>query len=198
MSGEAARSRRLILRAGENGEDVLEDFCTDLGWPRRSEHVEDRENWNPRQIVWGAGPGLLLHFQQDLLSDVQYVFVQGQDPKAVEAVTALCEEKLPVWTPDSLLGAVDEARDADDRAYALHQLGVGAPREFDQSVFSRITEAMRSTDVDLQETAIWAVTFEPWPEYTHPLRNVLDAAPDGPLSATVRNLLAEMAKERNA
>lgn len=196
MTEQYSRSRRLVLRdTGPEAERAVEEFSRQLGWPRRSEQAEDREEWIPRQIVWGAGPAITLQYQEDLLSDLAYAFVVGKDPSVVQNTLELAETRLPAWPLPDLVDAVRGGTDPDELPYAIHRLGIGAPRQFDEDVFACITDKMRSDDPDARESAVWAVTYEPWPEYIEPLRELLSRSSDDQLSRTVRNLLLEMQEE---
>ncbi|MGW1024853.1 hypothetical protein ACWD4J_14320 [Streptomyces sp. NPDC002577] len=196
MTEQYIRSRRLVLRdSGPEAQWAVEEFARQLGWPRRSEQAEDREEWIPRQIVWGVGPAITLQYQEDLLSDLAYVFVVGSDPDVAQNTLDIAEARLPVWALSSLVDAVRGQTDPDELPYAIHRLGIGAPRQFHEDVYACVTENMRSDDPDTRESAVWAVTYEPWPEYVEPLRELLSRSSDDQLSGTVRNLLLEMSKE---
>lgn len=196
MTEQYIRSRRLVLRdSGPEAQGVVDELSRQLGWPRLSEQAEDREGWIPRQVAWGVGPALTLQYQEDLLSDIAYVFVVGSEPKVVENTLVIAETRLSVWSLSSLMDAVRSETDPDDLQYALHRLGIGAPRQFDESVFACVTENMRSDNPGVRESAVWAVTYEAWPEYVEPLRELLGRAPDDELSGTVRNLLLQMSEE---
>lgn len=79
---------------------------------RRPEQAEDREEWIPRQVVWGVGPAIALQYQEDLLSDL--------------------------WTLTDPLDAVRDESDLDELPYAIHRLGIGAPRNFNDGVFTNL------------------------------------------------------------
>ncbi|AQW48343.1 hypothetical protein ACIQPP_48070 [Streptomyces violaceusniger] len=196
MTEQYIRSRRLVLsEINPDAKRTVDVLSRQLGWPLQSEREEDRDEWTPRQIVWGVGPAITLQYQEDLLSDLAYLFVVGSDPKAVQNTLDIAAAHLPVWTLTGLVDAVRGETDPDDLPYAIHRLGLGAPRQFDEDVYACITEHIRSEDPEVRDSAVWAVTYEPWPEHVDALRELLSTNSDDELSRTVRNLLLEMSKE---
>ena len=189
MGDDRPYSRRLVLRSG--GEAVVDQLAAGLGWPRRSESEGDQDAWRPRQVDWYAGPGIALHYLEDLLTDLTYVLVSGDDPDIVRVTTELVEAQLPVWTVDELVDDARAQQDSEDLSYSLVRLGLGAPRACTQAVLSIIVSGMSHASKDVREAAVWATSYQPWPEYVPPLQQLLAREPDADLAQTIRNLLDE-------
>ncbi|MDT0342872.1 hypothetical protein [Streptomyces litchfieldiae] len=191
MSEEKPRSRRFVLLDDADG-DTVEDFAQQQDWPYLSETAEDLDEMLPRHVSWAIEPSATLHYMEDLISDLNYVMVIADDPGTVRGAVAVIEDGLPVWTLDGLAADVDALTNPADLALALVRLGMGAPVGYDDRVFRRIRNAMNSEARRVREAALWAVTYEAWPDYVGALQDVLSREPDHDLARTAHALLAEM------
>ncbi|MFD8392389.1 hypothetical protein ACFV2N_25140 [Streptomyces sp. NPDC059680] len=142
-----------------------------------------------------AGPGLILHFLVDDVSGSAAVCVSGDSRDAVEAAVELVKSQIPFSTFGDLLNAVDAAADSMDTARALIRAGIGAPGDFDEGLFSRVRSLLFGTDPVLQEAAIWAVSYAPWPEFRAALQEFLSASSNERLVLTARQVLEGFEQE---
>ncbi|EST20544.1 hypothetical protein M878_39400 [Streptomyces roseochromogenus subsp. oscitans DS 12.976] len=104
-------------------------------------------------------------------------------------VTELAELVLHTWTLPDLLQAVDSTNDPEELGDALLQMGLGAPREFDEEFFSRVREGLLDGREDVVEAALVALTYEPWGEYVDPVNELLETAPGGYIEETATAIL---------
>jgi hypothetical protein len=192
MAEQLVTSRRMLLR-DESGERDVQEFADRIGWPRREDVAEDREAWRSRRIVWYSGPAIALHYGDDLLTGLAYAMISGTDPVVVEKMTELVELELDTVRPHELFRAVDAETDPDGLAAALVRLGLAAPKRFDEDFFRRITGAFGSDSAVVRDGAVWATTFEVWPEYVPALKHLLDHESDDEVAKTARFLLEELA-----
>jgi hypothetical protein len=54
------------------------------------------------------------------------------------------------------------------------RLGVGAPYEFDDEVFRRITAGLVHGNADVRQLAMWGSVYSPWPDYLPYLRQIAE------------------------
>jgi hypothetical protein len=104
--------------------------------------------------------------------------VWGDDPKLVDALLALAEQRLDTWTPEALLEAVDTAANPKEAALSVLRLGLGAPREFDSEVFERVERSSSHPDPRVRRTAIAATGYSAWPQFRPLLERVAAEDPD--------------------
>ncbi|MEV0780121.1 hypothetical protein [Streptomyces sp. NPDC050428] len=191
MDSEVARSRRVILR-GELGEYAVDAFSERVGWPRLSESEADIEAWIPRQVTWEIDSATTLHYMEDLISDTAYLMVIGNDQGVVHSAVGKVENELEVWSIDELIENVETGESAEDIALAVLRLGMGSPLKYSNRVFRCIENALKSDSLKVQEGAVWSITYEAWPAFRVPLRELLDSSPEGEFTQTVRHLLNEL------
>ncbi|RCV58169.1 hypothetical protein [Marinitenerispora sediminis] len=185
------RSRRLVLRQGSGVRAVsasLAAFPPELGWSAPSSvRKADRGSWLPARVVWGEDPAL--HYEEDLLSDFAYVTSVGSDPERVRAVSELAEQRLPVRSVGQLLEDVDWQINDEDRAHAVLRLGAGAPLDVHDEVLECVRAALGHASPQVRMAAIWAVTYQPWPEFRTLLHEHAATEADEHLTAAIRHLL---------
>ncbi|MFC7329943.1 hypothetical protein [Marinactinospora rubrisoli] len=191
MDGVVHRSRRLILQEGFGLRVVSASVATfppELGWSGPSStREEDRESWLPARVVWGTDPAL--HYEEDLLSDFAYVTSVGSDPEQVAAVARLAEQRLPVRSVGQLLEDVDWQFGDEDRAHAVVRAGAGAPLEVHEGVLDCVRAALAHASPQVRMAAVWAVTYQPWPEFRTLLRERAETETDEHVTAVIRHLL---------
>ncbi|RJO78274.1 hypothetical protein D5S18_04965 [Nocardia panacis] len=186
------RSRRLVLRDGVD-ESAVAELAALLGWPLRADIPADRQEWTPRQVAWYVGPAIALTYVEDLLSGFPYVMITGSDEKVLSATVELAEQKLNTWRLAELIGDVDPEADPATYAESVLRLGMGAPVEFDEEFFGTLRRALRSGAADVRQSAVWAITYEPWPAYATLLEEFLDNEPDQAIADLALNVLEELA-----
>ncbi|WP_158692830.1 hypothetical protein [Streptomyces roseochromogenus] len=188
MAGKLIRGRRMVLRPGV-GEEEVAAFAAGLGYPRRADSPADEESGTPRQIIWHAENSPVVTYREDVTSGLPYVIVMAYSSADLREVTELAELVLHTWTLPDLLQAVDSTNDPEELGDALLQMGLGAPREFDEEFFSRVREGLLDGREDVVEAALVALTYEPWGEYVDPVNELLETAPGGYIEETATAIL---------
>jgi hypothetical protein len=177
MSTTDHRSDRLVLKQ-PHAESEVQAFADELGWPRMGEQDEDLAIGQSREVMWGAGTALSLHYVEDPVSRNGYAMAWGVKESAVIALAGMAAARLDVWSPAELFAAVDAADTPEGRTAAVLRLGLGAPDAFDRGFFDRITTAMADPDTGVREAAIHATVFSPYPQYRDALRRTAAGDPD--------------------
>lgn len=188
MNGDRYRTRSLILRT-RPGEPQAQTFADRIGWPYRGEIPADPDRGIPYEVQWQAGPGLTLHYLEDDISESSGVAVTGDDPQAAEALARLAENFLDIYSHDDLLGAAAQPGRADERARALVRAGAGAPRTFDDRLFSLLERSFTDPEPAVREAAAWATTYVPHPQYRALLAGVVRGDPERRLRDLARQLM---------
>ena len=178
MTGEETpyHSRRIILKHSP-GEAEVQSFADELGWPRRMEEPADIEQRSVHEVLWFAGPEVVLRYAEDPVSQHSYVEARANRQTLVDALCALAEERLDAWQEEELLESIG-ATDPMSRAEAVIRAGLASPEEFDDRFFSRINAAMSDPDHRVREAGIYATTFTVWPQYLPALRNAAENDPN--------------------
>ncbi|WP_327129800.1 hypothetical protein [Streptomyces sp. NBC_01727] len=197
MTSGRYRSSNLICQAGATEAEEQAERCAEsLGWPCRGEIPADPDQGIPYEVQWWAGPGLILHFLVDDLSGSAAVCVSGDSRDVVEAAVELVKSQIPFNSFEGLRNAVDTAVGSMDAARALIRAAIGAPQDFDDGLFSRVGSLLFGADPVLQEAAVWAVSYAPWPEFRAVLREFLSVSSDERLVLTARTVLEGFELER--
>ncbi|MFF5077466.1 HEAT repeat domain-containing protein [Actinoplanes sp. NPDC000266] len=140
----------------------------------RKEVQADPEEGTSYQLIWQAEPSVEVSYFDDEASGARFLVVVAEDAGAARATGERLESGLDTWRVDDLVAAVDDAENPVELARAVLRAGVGAPEEPDERFLSRITRAMRHEDERVRETAIWAATYVPRPQYRSALIEVRD------------------------
>jgi hypothetical protein len=184
-----------VLRSGVGEEDV-DEFADNLGYPRRVDTPADEESWTPRTVIWHGNSGATVAYREDIYSGLPYMILMASDDEELRAYVELAEIVLRTWRLAELLHEVDAAGGSEDRADAVVQLGLGAPREFDAEVFGRIVAGMHSGDEEVLEASLMALTYEPWAQYAKPVRELLADGLSGELADSARSILEMFESDR--
>jgi hypothetical protein len=171
------RSRRIVLKPSA-GEQEVQQFADELGWPRLDETEQEVEGGILREVAWAAGPALSLHYTEDPVSLNKYVAIWGYDKDNADALARMTESRLEVWTMDELLNEVENATSSLERAKAVIRAGVGAPDDYDERFFLCISSAMSDPDTRVRETGLYATAYASYPAYRPKLRQVAQEDPD--------------------
>lgn len=148
------------------------------GWALLFEDAADPERGTPYRVEWQTGKSLSLNYAEDDISKSAYIFVAGRFPDKVQELESSVLEEFHPLTVADLIQAVGDARSGPERARALVRLGLGSPAEFAADVFERIVDGMRDTEPMVRNTAVFATTFSPWPQYRPELRQLAADDPD--------------------
>ncbi|MEU6703549.1 hypothetical protein [Streptomyces wuyuanensis] len=192
MGAKQLVSRRLVLRSSADEESV-DEHAARLGMARHAEIPANEDEGVPRQILWHAESGPALHYREDLFSGLPYIVFTSKDAGALDDAVRLAEVALGTWRIPDLWQAVDAGRDSDEWPEDILRMGLGAPGEFDEEIYSRVVGALHSDRDDVCEAGLIATTYQPWDEYVEPIRELLHR--DGlskPLEETARTILDEL------
>ncbi|MFF7714403.1 hypothetical protein [Streptomyces sp. NPDC007988] len=191
MGAKQLLSRRLVLRSSTDEESV-DEYAARLGLARHADIPADEEEGVPRQILWHAGSGPALHYREDLFSGLPYIVFTSQDAGALHEAVELAEVALDTWRIPDLWRAVDTGRDSDQWPEDILRMGLGAPEEFDEEIFSRVIDALHSDRDDVCEAGLIATTYQPWDAYVEPVRELLlREGLSKPLAETAQTILDE-------
>lgn len=180
----------MLLREGVSEEEVSE-FAAGLGLPCRVDTPADEEEWVPRQKIWHSGEGVVLAYREDLSTGLDYVVVMAEEADEVETTVPSVELALRTWKISELIDRFDRSEDREDLVDAVLMMGLGAPPEFDERIFSRICSAVRSSDSEVVGAGLHAITNEPWREYADVVGDVLGKGLPPDLEETARRMLVQ-------
>ncbi|MFG2626573.1 hypothetical protein [Streptomyces sp. NPDC048473] len=183
-------SRRMVLRPGTD-EDSVDEFAARLGLLRHADIPENEEEGVPHQVVWHSESGPALNYREDMFSGLPYVVVTAEDPRELHEFVGMTETVLDTWRIPELWKAVDTNNDPDELPEAILRMGLGAPKEFNEEVFSRVCDALTSEREDVCEAALIATTYQPWGQYVNPIRDLLREGLSEPLEDTAQIILDE-------
>jgi hypothetical protein len=170
------RSNRVVLRE-TSGEDDVRRFADTLGWPQLAAQEQDLANAVSREVAWGVGTEISLHYVEDPVTGNNYVNAWGHDKAAVDALVRIAAENLDSWSADELEQAVTTAENSQEKAKAVLRAGLAAPNEFDERFFRLISSAITDPDPVAREAGIYATAFSSYPQYRPLLRRVAETDP---------------------
>jgi hypothetical protein len=186
-------SDRMVLRelAAEEG---VQRFASEFNLTKTRELSAPERQGIVREVTWEVNPGLKMHYAVDYLSATAFIVVEGDEDKHSSQLAGAVVDGLDPWTLDELLDEVDlEVALYDDGstgsgsvAQAVIRLGVGAPNEYNEEVFTRISDAMRSAEAWVRKAAIWATTYSRWPQFLPLLSEIADTDPDKEIRSEAR------------
>jgi hypothetical protein len=176
-------SRRYILRRYPDLEPV-ERYAQERRWSLISEAAENQDLGVKHEIRWLTPTTITLHYEDDYISRQSYVYLAGDDFKALPGLVADLTEALQPWSLDELLQAIADARTGPEQARAVLRAGLGAPMEFDQEFFDAISACMTADEAPLRTASVLAAGASPWPQF----RPVLDRIASGDPEAEVREM----------
>lgn len=151
-----------------------------------------------REIAWEAGRGVRLYYAVDYLSACFFIVIEGysiecnDDYEYFRRLVMVAIEVLYPWSLDKLLEEVDSyspPANPRDLARAVIRLGVGAPNDYNDEVFTRISHAMRSPEAWVRKAAIWATAYLRWPQFLPLLSQVADSDADPQLRSEARRMV---------
>lgn len=190
MASDRYRSRPLVLRSrAVEAEEEAESCAAALGWPCRGEIPADPDQGVSYEVQGMAGPAIILHFVVDDMSGSASLSLTGDFPEVVEAATELVKSSVDFYSFEELLEEVDVAEGSLNTGRALIRSSLGAPPEYDDRLFGKVRDFLSGSDPALQEAAIWATSYTPWPEYRPLLCGFLSNPSGERLARTARVVL---------
>lgn len=150
------RSRRYVMRPEVGGPQV-DAFATASG--RQLVHSSPRAADVDGQMIWTDDAGTSLHYVVDATAGTGYVVVTDADVEQ-EVIAG-----LRPWTLDELFAGFDDADELRDRGQFVLRIGLAAPEEFDEGVFTRIGAGLLAAEYQLRYAALWASTYTGYQEF---------------------------------
>lgn len=168
-------SARSLLRPGTGLSDV-EEYATSSGWERIRQQERDPAAGLQRKIAWRVASEVCLFYTEDDDADCAFVYVGASWKSVGEGFYQHAREHLPVYEPQEVIAGY--RRPGGGSAKNLLRAVLAAPREYDETVFDIVAEAMRSPDRQLRAAAVYATSYNLWAEYLPKLRQVASSDPD--------------------
>ncbi|MFB7122951.1 MULTISPECIES: HEAT repeat domain-containing protein [Kitasatospora] len=148
------RSRRMVLREGQNPEDV-EEVIRALGGSEDTRVVREFFGGR-REVEWPIGDDLKLVQGEDGTSHCRYVQVLGDDEDDVMAAIESCEESLRPWSYEDLIRFYDLASGSEEGPHAVLRLALGAPPSPDDDFVARVLKSLGSSDPEIRDAGVLA------------------------------------------
>lgn len=150
------------------GLDDVSQWAQSNDWARSGTDDNDRKS----EVRWQVGPATQLHYVQDRVIGMCYVFAADSIPTLATGFGDVIESELDIIPIAEIMNAIDREQDSLALGREIIRLGVTAPLAYDDDVFFRISNALRSPDDRVRELAMWATTYSSYPEYRPILRMI--------------------------
>ncbi|MET8944448.1 hypothetical protein ABZX30_12890 [Streptomyces sp. NPDC004542] len=165
------RSRRLVLKGMPVRESAVV-YADSRGWELVSYREADPLEGVAEELMWRAADGIYFYYTVENASGAGCIGLIGKGVELPEGVQEALEADFDVWTVTELLAAVDGSDSPREYAAAVLRAALGAPVEFAQEFFARITDAMRHPDFMVRDIAVSAVAYPAWAQFRPVLREV--------------------------
>jgi hypothetical protein len=165
-------SRRLVTRECPCLDDITA-LAQGNGWPISSDDSDNRKH----EVKWDVGPQVTLHYVEDKVILMCYIFVTSTLPNLANGYADAIERELGTLTVDQISDMVEMEQDPVRQGSEIIRLGVAAPPDYDDDVFERISTALGARDERLREMAIWATSYSAYPQYRPLLRRIANEDP---------------------
>lgn len=185
MAHQMYRTPRMVLRK-PSAEEEVRQFAESNSWTLVSDRPGDAEAGQRRELVWEAGPEAQVTYSQDDMSPSSFVTASSASANLTSSLGRWLEEELRPWRVKDLSRLVDVAKDPVRIGLAVLRLGLGAPYEYDEAVFQRMSRGLTHEDGRTRDMAIWATTYSPWPQYRPLLRYIAEHDPEPDLRERAR------------
>lgn len=152
-------------------------YAEEMGWSIVSE-VGDTGSGENLQLVIAVAPGFLVNYVEDFVSRQCYMYVSGSEAFATQRLALQVAGDLDPWALGELLDDVDQAPDPLTLGQRIVRLGIGAPYDFDETVFRKISEGMQHADARVRRLSMLACGYSPWLEYLPFLAEIAEADVD--------------------
>lgn len=167
------RSRRLLMRRCPGLDDVSQ-WAQQYDWARSG--ADDKAS--KLEVRWRTGTASELHYVEDRVIGMCYVFAADSIPTLATGFGDVIESELDVVPIVEIINAVDQEQDSLRLGREIIRLGVAAPLAYDDDVFARISNALRSPDDRVRQLAMWATTYSSYPEYRPIMRTIAQNDPE--------------------
>jgi hypothetical protein len=147
-------------------------LATRFHWRRVSDIPASPDRAIGRQVAWEIAEILALHYIEDAIGSWRYLVVSGADKRAAEAVAAVVREHLDHWSVQGLIERVRAEDDLAERARLIVGVGLAAPKEFNESVYTLIDVSMRDSEKGIRYAALWAAAYTEYRELVPAIANM--------------------------
>jgi len=165
-------SRRLVTRSCPGLDEVFQLARREY-WPPLSDETDIRQ----REVRFRIGPSVNLHYVEDRIIVMCYVFISGGIGNIVAGYTRMIKNAIDVVPFAEILEMVDTETDPLRFGSEIIRLAVAAPSAYDADVFTRISGALRHPDDRVREMAALATTYSSYAEFRPLLRMVVENDP---------------------
>jgi hypothetical protein len=167
------RTVRRVLRNYPAEADV-EELSRKRDWHRIGIKNRDPDSGTNYEVMWLTDEALTLHYVEDEVARHAFVFFMGRDVEVADSYDRATLDGLDFWTLGETIAAMNQATEGPDRALSLLRMGLAAPYEFNEAVFSRVETALQDDIPEMRLAATWAASYAPYAQYRPLLRRVAD------------------------
>jgi hypothetical protein len=151
----------LIAKLSVTSENVFQASAR-YGWTWINEIRQTEEH--PYELIFGSADlGAYLHYLEED-KDIfwaHYFVVKGDD---IDSILTQMRSSLDIYESQELLQSFHSAQSSRERGAIVYQLGIIAPKNFDQEFFEVSKAAFLSEDPNVRIAAIWGSGWIDWPE----------------------------------
>jgi hypothetical protein len=144
--------------------------CVENWWPLVYQWRGEPEEETPYVVKYASHSNdVELLYIEDPVSECAYVVVDGSAwKKACDAIT----EQIEVWSTEEMFEELRKAANDTEKILAILRIGVGAPRDYDESFARRLRLGLADEDSAIREAAIAAFAYRIWPELDAELEEI--------------------------
>lgn len=187
------RSRRVVFRDCPAEDDVIE-FAVENGWIIARRIPEDQSSRTMGEIIWEVDDEARVSYVEEYYSGGCFVVAFASDPNVAQSIASIVEEALDAYSVDELIATVDNSPGRGPQfARAIMRLAIGAPLEYDESVFSRLLIGLKSPVAMDRNITMTATMFTEWPEVLPVLRQAAMTDEDQQVRRQAEDVLSAFA-----
>ncbi|MFE6690803.1 hypothetical protein ACFVFQ_30565 [Streptomyces sp. NPDC057743] len=171
--------RPLVLRDDEAAQKLM-DVSHTLNWQFIRDNAELAASEHVQETVWSPREQVFVHLVTDGPTRSRSVYVSST-PDAIARAVGVLEflvDTLDFCSLDELSSDATEAATEKQRAIALVRLGMGAPKDYEERVFTLLEGGFRHPHPTVRNAAIWATRFALWPQFIPLMERMKDEDPE--------------------
>lgn len=167
------RSRRYISRTRDL-ESVVRRLAEVHGWTLAFERPADSQQGIGIALIWEIIVGLTVAYYDEPRVQVSCLIARSaRHLSEVREYEAFLTRRLDLLDVSELLAAPSLAEPGSKaEVLSLLRLGFGAPVEFDQRYFDRLSSAMRAANSEIRDAALRGMNYTEWPQFRPVLQQV--------------------------
>jgi hypothetical protein len=184
------RSRRYIPRTRDL-ESVVRRLAEDHGWTLAFERPADSHQDIGIALIWEIIVGLTVAYYDEPRFQIPCLIVRSaRHLSEVREYEAFLTRRLDLLDDSELLAAPSLAEpDSEAQALSLIKLGYGAPVDFDQRYFDRLSSATRAAHSEIRDAALRGMNYTEWPQFRPVLQQVAKRDPDRSVRKLAKRIL---------